>query len=479
MKKGKPDILRFILIYAVIFMGFSLFRNQFATDPEAPKVTQLSLIEEAFALEQAVADDPDMSLNKQRGNQEKAIKLFERASKHGVSKLWFITLRDGRTAKEVEKGARCKFEEIRILEGMAGGEGKGSNPKYYTRAEQMLRQMESAFSDLIITPGPSISEETVTWPATESYEGALGKLAGQKLNVIRQITDERNQSNWLYLIVDKSVALGKLLGAGKYSYALALVCITVLIKLLLFPLTRQQLKHQRDMMSIQPLVKKMQAEMKGQPQQKISQRTMALYKENNVSMTGGCLPMVVQMAVMIPMYQAIRKYEFQFTNGEFLWIGSEWSEKVWWLAENLAQFDVPLFALYLVSTMAYSLVQPKPVNPDPAQAKQQKLMMFGMPLMFGVMMWMWKWSSAFMFYWLTMNLVSLYQTWHLKRSLSADEGAKGGTGEGPAEPGKPVKTMSGVEKPKDPNARKSNRPQSPLAIPPRSSRKKRRKSIAR
>jgi membrane protein insertase Oxa1/YidC/SpoIIIJ len=74
---------------------------------------------------------------------------------------------------------------------------------------------------------------------------------------------------------------------------------------------------------------------------------------------------------------------------------------------------VPFFVIYILSTVVYSLMQPKPA--DPQQAQQQRMMMWMMPIMFGWMMWSGKWSSAFMFYWLVLNLVSMYQSWLLKK----------------------------------------------------------------
>jgi len=58
-----------------------------------------------------------------------------------------------------------------------------------------------------------------------------------------------------------------------------------------------------------------------------------------------------------------------------------------------------------------SLLQPKAA--DPQQAQQQKMMTWMMPAIFGVMMWMYRWSSAFMFYWLAQNVIGLWQQWRL------------------------------------------------------------------
>ncbi|MBR2742381.1 MAG: membrane protein insertase YidC [Clostridia bacterium] len=88
------------------------------------------------------------------------------------------------------------------------------------------------------------------------------------------------------------------------SYGLALIILTVVIRFLLFPLTLKQMKSQRAMQRLQPLVKDIEKRYKGDKAM-IQQETMALYKRENVSTTGGCLPMFIQMFVIMGLYQAI------------------------------------------------------------------------------------------------------------------------------------------------------------------------------
>jgi YidC/Oxa1 family membrane protein insertase len=188
------------------------------------------------------------------------------------------------------------------------------------------------------------------------------------------------------------------------------------------------------MQRIAPLMKDLQEKMKGRPPEEQQKKMIELQKEHNINMTGGCLPMVLQAAVLIPVFYMVRMYEYQFSKGYFLWIGSDLSHQ-WpqWFAPNLASFDVPMFALYMGSTILTSLLQPKPA--DPAQAQQQKMMMWMMPIMFGWMMWQGKWSSAFMFYWLVQNLVSMWQNWMLLRHFGPPPtGSPTVVAEGPVQP---------------------------------------------
>jgi YidC/Oxa1 family membrane protein insertase len=180
---------------------------------------------------------------------------------------------------------------------------------------------------------------------------------------------------------------------------------------------------------------------------------MEIFKENNVSLAGGCLPMLVMVIVLWPVFYMVREYEYQFTNAHFLWVGSAYAHKFSWIGQNLAQFDLPLFVVYLATTIAYSALQPKPA--DPQQAQQQKMMTYMMPVMFGGFMWVYKWSSAFMLYWLILNLVSMYQSWRLNKEFGSSAVAaigpggpgSGGSG-GNGTPATPLPPMKGTAKKK-------------------------------
>src|SRR5439155_27103378 len=116
--------------------------------------------------------------------------------------------------------------------------------------------------------------------------------------------------NPLYRVLDLFVVLtGRIQG---FSYWFALLLITILIKLILFPFTKRQFKNMADMQRIAPKMKEMQEKLKGRPADEINRKVMALYKEEGVNPAAGCVPMVAQMLVLIALYSMIRMYEYQF-----------------------------------------------------------------------------------------------------------------------------------------------------------------------
>ena len=90
------------------------------------------------------------------------------------------------------------------------------------------------------------------------------------------------------------------------NYGVAIIIFTILIKGLLLPLSIKSQKAMRKQQKIQPLVAELQQKY-ANDQAKLQQEMMKLYKENNVSMSGGCLPLLIQMPILLALYQAIRR----------------------------------------------------------------------------------------------------------------------------------------------------------------------------
>jgi YidC/Oxa1 family membrane protein insertase len=438
-------LIPFFILYTagLLYLQFFMPRQQ----PPANEV-QSALAQAQKLDQQGRTADPNVAKADRIKNLQEAAKKYEHVYNVG---------------KQTPDGVKARFGQINVYDYLATNlEPSGTH--WYDTAEQTLKDMEKSFHGRQGT----VDVEVNGVKRTET--GDLGKIASKRLNELRAARDERFAASIWYKILDFFVRLTGSVPA--YSYALALALIVVILKGLTFPFQKRAYQSQRDMMRVQPLVKDMQEQMKGRPQEEINRRMFEIYKENNVSLTGGCLPTMVMMFALWPVFFMVREYEFQFTKATFLWIGSEYSKSVWWLADNLAQFDVPLFVVYQISMVASMLIQPKPA--DPQQAQQQKIMMLTMPIMFGVMMWMYQWSSAFMLYWLVLNIVSMYQSWLLMRQLgmNAPSAGSGGGGAGvvTTPPSTPLEPMKGVHK-KSPNNGRNGKdaPVTPGRIRPRRS----------
>ncbi|MGH2730334.1 MAG: YidC/Oxa1 family membrane protein insertase [Actinomycetota bacterium] len=109
------------------------------------------------------------------------------------------------------------------------------------------------------------------------------------------------------------------------SYGVAIILLTITVRLMLLPLSIKQTRSMREMQLIQPEVKKLQAKYKGN-RQKMNEELMALYKEHGVNPLGGCLPLLMQFPVLIGLFYVIRTplkymgYESKVVGGAIDWI---------------------------------------------------------------------------------------------------------------------------------------------------------------
>ena len=89
-----------------------------------------------------------------------------------------------------------------------------------------------------------------------------------------------------------------------FDFALAIIVFTIVIRTILAPLFVRQIRSQKEMQRMQPLIREVQRKHKGN-RQKISEETMALYKEHGVNPAAGCLPVILQLPILFALYQAL------------------------------------------------------------------------------------------------------------------------------------------------------------------------------
>ena len=198
------------------------------------------------------------------------------------------------------------------------------------------------------------------------------------------------------------------------SFPLAIVVTTILVRLITLPLTLPQQRSSRKMAELAPQMEEIKKKY-GNDRTKLSQAQMQLYKENNVSMFGGCLPLILQLFIMIAFYQAITGAlavnPLQLLslahraapavaplipiNNSFLWL-------------NLGQPDQ--FYVLPILVVVTTWLQQKLATPpsvDPSAAAMTKQMNLMMPLMFGLFAL--QFASGLSIYFIVSNLVGVAQ----------------------------------------------------------------------
>jgi len=203
-------------------------------------------------------------------------------------------------------------------------------------------------------------------------------------------------------IVDKLFDLTNLIGFP--SYALAIILIAIIIKILLYPMSLKQMKSTLGMQEIQPKMQELQKKYKNDPD-KLNKAMSALYKEHDVKPTAGCLPLLIQMPILIGLYQAMRYYEFtNLDYAGFFWI------------PNLAESD-PYYILPIIVAISMFLQQ-KITMVGMEDNPTMKMMLYVMPLMIG---WMSiSFPSGLCLYWAIFSLMGIIQQFFLNRKRKAE-----------------------------------------------------------
>lgn len=106
-----------------------------------------------------------------------------------------------------------------------------------------------------------------------------------------------------------------------HSFGLAIVLLTIAVRIVLYPLNQKQMTSMQQMQKIQPRLKVLQ-EKYANDKEKLNQETMRLYKENKVNPAAGCLPLLVQLPILILLFNVLRTYDFAGTSFLGIILGS-------------------------------------------------------------------------------------------------------------------------------------------------------------
>ena len=259
------------------------------------------------------------------------------------------------------------------------------------------------------------------------------KRVGMALDLFNQTITPRSTSlhilrAGLYHVMDFLVSLT---GRKSYSYWIAIIMISFLVKLALTPVANKQYKSMREMQKLQPYIQELQAKHKND-KEVLGKKTMELYKEHGVNPVAGCAPLLLQMPAWILLLQMISVYQYHFSSGTFLWIGSGLSHlypNI--LGTNLGQPDWPLLILYAGSMYVTQRMTITPTM-DPQQAETQKMMTIMTPFMTTYFFMQYHYPSAFVLYYLTFNILSTaQQKYYMRKRLGDAPLPSNGAGVGP------------------------------------------------
>ena len=195
------------------------------------------------------------------------------------------------------------------------------------------------------------------------------------------------------------------------SYGLAIIIITLVIRLILLPLNIKQLKSTRAMQQIQPKLQEIQKKYSSKDQktqQKLQEETMKLMQKHNVNPLAGCLPILVQMPILVAIYHAIMRTE-QIKTHSFLWFE---------LGVSDPYFILPVLVaggMFLQQRLMMSVNSNSAAASNPQMQLQMKMMSVVMPLMLGGMAFFL--PSALGIYWLTGSVFMIIQFFFVNKPM--------------------------------------------------------------
>ncbi len=202
------------------------------------------------------------------------------------------------------------------------------------------------------------------------------------------------------------------------NYGVAIILLTIITKVVFFPLTVKSMTSMKAMQALQPQINALRSKHKSDPQ-RLQQETMALYREHKVNPLGGCLPMIVQIPIFYALYVAL-SVAVEMQNAPFIHLGTLPNWFPWlggqcvWICD-LAVHD-PTYVLPILMGVSMFIQQKMtPVMGDPRQAK----MMLFMPVVFTFMFL--NLPSGLVLYWTLSNVLQIAQQKYMERSAKINK----------------------------------------------------------
>jgi YidC/Oxa1 family membrane protein insertase len=196
-----------------------------------------------------------------------------------------------------------------------------------------------------------------------------------------------------------------------HNYGVAIILLTVITKVLFFPLTIKSMTSMRAMQALQPQINALRSKYKSDPQ-RIQRETMELYRAHKVNPLGGCLPMVVQIPIFYALYVAL-SVSVELQNAPFICFGRLFGHDLWIC--DLAVHDPTYILPILMGISMFVQQKMTPVMGDPRQAK----MMLFMPVVFTFMFL--NLPSGLVLYWTLSNVLQIAQQKYMEKGRKKAE----------------------------------------------------------
>lgn len=290
------------------------------------------------------------------------------------------------------------FEKKYFMAGIAPGTDSAEKVEIKKQGELVLNSFISPYAEL--SPNQANNLQYILY---------FGPRDLDILEVVGHRLDEAIDFGWFTVIaVPLREVLNFFYGFVK-NYGVAIILLTIIIKMLFWPLTHKSYASMKEMQKIQPEIQKLRDKYKNN-KEKMNQEVMALYKEKRVNPFGGCLPMIIQIPVFFALYKVLM-IDFALRQAPFaLWINDLSVADT--LFTDLLGLPFTLGPLPLV--MGFTMFLQQKMTPSTMDPQQAKIFMM-MPVIFTFMFL--NFPAGLVLYWLVNNLLTILQQYFIHRKF--------------------------------------------------------------
>jgi len=246
-----------------------------------------------------------------------------------------------------------------------------------------------------IAPGASESIATRLYAGPQEQDKLAELAPGLNLTV---------DYGWLTVIATPLFWVLSAIQKWTGNWGVSIILLTVIIKLIFFPLSAASYRSMAKMRVMAPKMQKLK-EQYGDDRQRLHQAMIEMYKTEKINPLGGCLPIVVQIPVFIALYWVLLA-SVELRNAPF----------IWWIRDLSAQDPYYILPVLMGATMIIQTYL-NPTPPDPIQAKVMKIM----PVAFSVFFFFF--PAGLVLYWLVNNILSIAQQWQITRMIERSKSA--------------------------------------------------------
>ena len=244
-------------------------------------------------------------------------------------------------------------------------------------------------------------------PQSEKTYSCSYFLGPKKQEILEEAPNDLSKAvnlGWFDFIAKPLVLALNIIDTFVGNYGVAIIILTIIIKIILWPLSHKSYKSMNQMKKLQPMMSKIREKYKND-RQKMNEEMMSLYKTYKVNPAGGCVPMLLQIPVFIGLYQALLN-SLELRHAPFI-THLPFTDMIW-LADLSAKDPYYITPIVMGATM---FLQQK-MTPSPGDPTQAKIMLF-MPIFFTFIFL--NFPAGLVIYWLANNVLSIAQQWWMLR----------------------------------------------------------------